>query len=408
MKNLLVEALRANNKGGEFDSNASIISYKTGFPTLDYYLGYKVNVYDDKDEIIDSYNCIGITGGSFVTFIGKPSTSKTTTAVQIASNIVRPFSNGIVIHYDLEQAQNYSRIQALNKFSMKDMENGKYILRQENNSIDDIYEVIIKIYFEKTQNPDKYQYDTGKMNEFGNPIIMFEPTVIIIDSIAGLSQGINENDKSDVKKISELEGNTYANRVAKDISQFYTKLMPRLRAANIIVIAINQIKTKVDIGLVKTAPQIMYLNQDESLPGGWSPMFYAHILLKFVAVGSEKYTLEKDGFDGFGVNAKVIKSRTNQAGQDCPLVYDKMKGIDSERSTIQYAKNNALITGNRNAMYFGDNKDVKFALNDLHTHFDTRPELYRAMYDVVIPHLQKRLSALTVDELKQNENVMDY
>lgn len=264
MKNLLVKALRANSKKGEFDSNASVISYKTGFPVLDYFLGYKVNVFDDEDKIADTYNCIGITGGSFVTFIGKPSTSKTTTAVQVASNIVRPFKNGTVIHYDLEQAQNYSRIQALNKFSMKQMAEGKYILRQENNSIDDIYEAIMKIYFEKTQNPDEYQYDTGKLNEFGKPIIMFEPTVVIIDSIASLSQGVNENDKADVKKISELEGNTYANRVARDISQFYTKLMPRLRAANIIVIAINQIKTKVDVGVTKSASQIMYLKQDET------------------------------------------------------------------------------------------------------------------------------------------------
>lgn len=408
MANLLMKALRANSKSGEFDSNASIISYKTGFPTLDYYLGYKVNVYGDDDKIADSYNCIGITGGSFVTFIGKPSTSKTTTAVQVASNIVRPFKSGTVIHYDLEQAQNYSRIQALNKFSMRQMEEGKYVLRQENNSIDDIYEAIMKIYFEKTQNPSLYQYDTGKLNEFGKPIIMYEPTVIIIDSIAALSQGINENDKSDVKKISELEGNTYANRVARDISQFYSKLMPRIRAANIVIIAINQIKTKVDVGVVKSASQIMYLKQDETLPGGWAPMFYAHILLKFVAVGSEKFETEKDGFDGFGVRAEVIKSRTNQAGQYCSLIYDKIRGIDSERSSIVYAKDNGLVSGNRNAMYFIDNKDTKFSLNNIHTSFNDNPELYKIMYGHIVPLLESRLSALTPDELEINENLLDY
>lgn len=265
MKNLLAQALRANSKTGAFDSNASVVSYETGFPVLDYYLGYKVNVYDNDDNIIDSYNSLGITGGSFVTFIGKPSTSKTTTAVQIAANIVRNFDSGMVIHYDLEQAQNYTRIQTLTKFSMRDMKEGKYILRQENNSIDDIYKAIMEIYFEKTsRNPDDYKYDTGKLNEFGEPIIIPVPTVVIIDSIASLTEGVNENDKTDVKKISELEGNTYANRVARDISQFYTKLLPRLRAANITVIAINQIKTKVDIGLVKTPAQIMYLKADET------------------------------------------------------------------------------------------------------------------------------------------------
>ena len=263
-KNLLVEALRANNKNGRFDNNASVISYKTGFPVLDYYLGYKVGIYDENDNIVEQYPCIGITAGSFVTFVGKPSSGKTTTAVQIASNIVRPFPNGTVIHYDLEQSMNYSRVKVLSKFKIKDIEEGKYILRQEQNSIDDIYKSIMDVYFEKVNNPDKYKYDTGKKDEFGKPIILFEPTVIIIDSIATMSMHINENDKSDVKKISELEGQTYKNRLAGEISQFYTKLMPRIRTANIIVIAINQIKTKVDMGLTKTASQILYMKQDES------------------------------------------------------------------------------------------------------------------------------------------------
>ena len=49
-KNLLIEALRANDaaKGKKadnyFDCNASVVSYKTNFPQLDYYLGYNVNI----------------------------------------------------------------------------------------------------------------------------------------------------------------------------------------------------------------------------------------------------------------------------------------------------------------------------------------------------------------------------
>ena len=101
-KNLLVDSLRANSgKTNYFDCNASVISYKTGFPVLDYYLGYKVNVFDRDNNLIETYPSIGITAGSYVEFIGKPSTSKTTTAVQIAANIVRNFDNGTVIHFDL-------------------------------------------------------------------------------------------------------------------------------------------------------------------------------------------------------------------------------------------------------------------------------------------------------------------
>ena len=106
-KNILVEALRANEAGkgkkadDYFDCNASVISYSTGFPVLDYYLGYKVNVCDENGKFVSTYPSLGITAGSYVLFIGKPSTSKTATAVKIAANIVRPFDNGTIIHFDL-------------------------------------------------------------------------------------------------------------------------------------------------------------------------------------------------------------------------------------------------------------------------------------------------------------------
>lgn len=101
-KNNLIESLRSDVKTGElFNNNTSIISYKTGIAPLDYYLGYRVQVYNDDNEIIDEYPSIGIPAGSYCCFIGKPSTGKTTTACQIAANIVRPFPNGCVIHYDL-------------------------------------------------------------------------------------------------------------------------------------------------------------------------------------------------------------------------------------------------------------------------------------------------------------------
>ena len=143
-KNVLVEALRANdlNRGkkadGYFDCNASVISYSTGFPVLDYYLGYNVNVYNKDGEYVNTYPSLGITAGSYVFFVGKPSTSKTATAVKIAANIVRPFDNGTILHFDLEQAMNYSRIHALTKLPMNQMQDGKYILRQEKMSLEDM------------------------------------------------------------------------------------------------------------------------------------------------------------------------------------------------------------------------------------------------------------------------------
>ena len=246
-KNFLVSALR-NNEAGKgkkaddfFDCNASVISYSTGFPVLDYYLGYKVNVCDDNGKYVTSYPSLGITAGSFVLFIGKPSTSKTATAVKIAANIIRPFNNGFVIHYDLEQAMNYSRIQALTKLPMNDMRDGKYILRQEKTTLEDMKASIMRIYQEKTSHPEDYKYATGKLNEFGEEIVIYEPTVVILDSIATITMSLEGGDAKTLDKLEEISSQTDRMRLTGEIGRFFSELIPYLREANIILIAINQI-----------------------------------------------------------------------------------------------------------------------------------------------------------------------
>lgn len=405
----LVDALRVDDtKNNYFDCNASVVTYKTGFPQLDYYLGYKINVYDDCNNIIDSYPSIGIPGGSIVTFIGKPSTSKTTTAVQVAANIVREFENGFVIHYDLERAQNYSRIQNLAKFSMADLRAGKYILRQERNTVGDIKSSIVKIWKKKIDNPDIYKYNSGKKNEFGEDIIIYEPTVIILDSIATLSTGLNENDKKDLVKMEEVGSQTERMRITGEIGRFFNEILPYLREANIILICINQIKDKPQLGFCPEPSEILYLSQNESLPGGKSPQFNASVLLKFIAVGSAKYELEDDGFDGFGVKVMIIKSRGNQAGRFVNLIYDKLRGIDPIRSSIAFAKELGLTGGNKNSFYFNSHKEEKFSLKNVNQEFRERRHLFKIMFDNIRPVLESKLSMLTPDELEPVDEAMDY
>lgn len=406
----LMENLRGSMKKDDdsFECDASVISYKTGIPQLDYYLGYRINVYDEDDNIVETYPSVGITGGSFVTFIGKPSTSKSTTAIQVAGNIVRQFENGSVVHFDLEQALNYTRIQNLTKFRMSEMKAGKYVLKQELNSITDIKRSIMKIYAEKTSKPELYKYNSGKRNEFGDEIIIFQPTVVIIDSIASLSTGFNENDKKDMARLEEVGSQTEKMRVTGEISRFFEELLPYIRKANIIIICINQIKSKPNLGFVSAPSDIMYLQQDESLPGGRAPQYYAHVLLKFIAVGAEKYNMEDDGFDGFGVRAMIIKSRGNQAGRSVNLVYDKVRGIDMLRSSVQFAKELGLTGGNKNSFYFNSNKDDKFSLRNIHTDFKENRGLYDVMFENIIPHLEDKLSLIDPGELEVIEEELNY
>lgn len=141
---------------------------------------------------------------------------------------------------------------------------------------------------------------------------------------------------------------------------------------------------------------------------GKTPQFLAHILIKFVAVGGEKYTYEDDGFDGFGVRLEIIKARTNQAGQVVPLIYDKVRGIDSLRSSVNYAKEIGILGGNRNGYYLGDDKDNKFTLKNMHEDFKANTGLYKTLYDNIIPVLESRLSALRPEEMEIPKEELDY
>ena len=141
---------------------------------------------------------------------------------------------------------------------------------------------------------------------------------------------------------------------------------------------------------------------------GKTPQFLAHILIKFVAVGGEKYNEEEDGFGGFGVNLEIIKSRTNQAGQSVHLIYDKVRGMDSLRSSVNYAKELGFIGGNRNGYYINGDKENKFTLRNMHEDFRNNKALYKALYGAIIPVLESRLSAISPEEMEIPDDEMDY
>lgn len=386
MANRLLGALRANSKNKLFERSQTAVSYSTGFLPFDFRNGYIVEVQDIDGNHMMEYPAIGLTGGSFVTIIGKSGTAKTTFAIQAASNIVRPFKNGTIIHFDLEQATNYTRIRNVTNMGQREMYE-KYVLRQEKISIEKITTTLNEIVTEKTTNRKEYEYDTGLFNEFGQPIIALAPTVCILDSIPS----ITTDDQS-----MEIEGGTYANRIAKANSQFYKKMVSQIKAANIIFISINHINAKIEINpMSKTAPQLLHMKMDESLPGGNAPIYYAQNILKFVSRGAEKRTIKDNGFDGFGVDCMLLKSRSNKAGQMVKLVFDQQRGFDSFLTLYEYANDHGLIIGKNPRRRITGAEDVEFDSREFDKIINDpalRERLEDALTKGCLPLMQRELS----------------
>ena len=133
--------------------------------------------------------------------------------------------------------------------------------------------------------------------------------------------------------------------------------------------------------------------------------YFANTLIKHVAVGSSKCTVEEDGYSGFRINAEIIKSRTNISGAKVPMVYDQDHGFSAERTLLEYARDLGLINGSRIASrYLGDDDSVKFNEKDIVNEYQNREEVREAFDKWVYPHLEKLLSRVGKDEEKEMEN----
>ena len=142
-----------------------------------------------------------------------------------------------------------------------------------------------------------------------------------------------------------------------------------------------------------------------------APQFLANLLLKFISVGGEKLVAEEDGIDGFGSKVRIIKSRTNTNGKDVHMIYDKNRGFDSLRTSFQYAKDQGLLGGNRNGYYFTampDGKDHKFTFKNMHEEYRENRELYKILYDNIVPLLENDLPLLTDEELEIPDEELMY
>lgn len=352
----MFEELRKNDKKGLFDKECiDLFGYSTKFAPFDYFNGYKVMVQtSDKVERAWWAN-VGLFSGTFITVAGNTSTAKTSFCVQAAANIVRDIPNAGMIFFDIEGSANISRIQTLTGFTTEEEWDEKVSVFQKKVYIEDVFTMIKKMANYRIEHRNELLYETGRLNEFGEPIKMIAPLVVIIDSIPMFVTKEADEEGGDG---SEMMGLTYSARVARMLNQFYTRLRPVISEANIIVMAVNHIKPKIETGFKKTQAQIMYMDQDKYMSGGKAPMYLAHNVFEFICNG--KYKEDVDGFDGFLIRCESRKSRSSKGGKYCYLVFDQETGFDIWKTLLKFIESKELISGRNPYKYFVGHEDFKF------------------------------------------------
>ena len=252
---LLINKYRETRGKDDIPEARTSFAFKTGIDILDFKNGKLVTVKDHKP-----YVSVGVDEGTYIMIIGRSGGGKTTLAIQMAANIVAPYENGAIYHDDIEAATDVTRVKALTGWDDATIKE-KYIHRNVGITAEAFYKNIRDVYNLKMELKDQLTVTTDRLDSDGNPIQILEPTVYILDSLALLVPGKFADE-------DDLSGSMSQTAIAKVNSQIFQRILPLLKKANIILIAINHINQKIEINpMVHSKAQVNYLKQDESIPG---------------------------------------------------------------------------------------------------------------------------------------------
>lgn len=361
---------------GEFN-----IQYPSGFLTLDFANGCQVKVTPKDGRPEFSYYSIGITDGAALELVGKPGCGKTTLAVQIAARIAERFEWSSIFHDDIEGGVSEVRKRVLTGWS-EDMMEEKYRYRNTGITSENFYESITTLKSLKLANKDSILYDTGVYDYQGNRVMKMQPDIYLLDSAAML---IPENFTEE----EELSGSMSSTAAAKSNTISFKRIIPQLKACNIILIMINHIND--DVSFMPKKPDLAWLKVGETIPGGRIFKYLPNLIIRL----DENTKLKEDkdlGINGIIVDAMICKSRTGRAGRVCQLVFDYDRGFDNDLSLYITLKANKLISGAGAYFYLTEYPDMKFTQRGFVDKLHSDPEFAKAFKAVALEFLKNMIN----------------
>ena len=375
----------------EFD-----IAYPTKFLTFDFLNGNIVTV-KHPDNTISQYYSIGIVDGSINTFIGRSGCGKTTFAIQASYNIIKDFPDATMYIDSVEGGVTVSRLSTLTGLTGAELRE-RIIDRNTGVTAENFYQRIKLIYDIKMQDRDKYTYNTGKVDDLGNPIFKLIPTPYILDSLAMLMPEKYADE-------DELSGQMAATAAAKTNTRILKMIVPKLKAVNIILMLINHINQKVQINPYDRSPnQLSYLDPGETMPGGNAAIYLANNIIKFY---DKKLDATKGlGIEGYEITLKLMKSRTNRAGRMCTVIFDQANGFDPDLSLFVTLKEAGYITG-AGAFFHLKGSDIKFTQRGFKDKLNEDPELRKLFIEQSLEYLKSTIDSGNPDVSANSYSTVD-
>lgn len=198
------------------------------------------------------------------------------------------------------------------------------------------------------------------------------PSVIVWDSIANTNPRKAE-DEDDLNKLMGLK--------ARILSYMLPRYVPKLVKYNITLLAINQLRSKIDISIFNKKPATLRYLPNDDIPGGRSILFNSIQLLYLRAIGDigGEY-----GFHGSRVLCKAIKNKLFSPNIPINLVFNFERGFNNTYTNYELLKDAKRIVHHSKGWYkLTSCPDPKFQQVTLPRICRKSPELKKAFLDEV-------------------------
>ena len=423
----------ATKKDHITENETSQLLYPTGFMYLDYMNGSTSIVYDKDENPIKMYHNVGIVNGSLNIVIGKSQTGKSTLTVKMAVGIIESWINAVVcermryqelnpkvelvyplIHYiDSEHTMSIDYIKKMSGYRNKEL---KHVLELSRISTDT--DLMNAVNWHCKYKQDNMQIMKMPFDDiYGNPIVNYPPTVMIIDSMTMIN---NENAESaDEAAYAAASQMTAGARRAQMITKLNTTLVNVAKKYNIIIFEISHINQAPQMSMMPVAKQYRALKQGETIAGGERQLYLATSILRLdwkKDVGTAKSSQENmgEGITGHVAEAQFIKSKSNSKGFATQLVYTNELGYDHFLCTAYNAIKTGDIKKIGNFYALDDYPDIKFNLRNIMSVFAENPKMIQAFYDQMVKRISpmldtndRNIAKPPVDDIMTNDEIED-
>lgn len=393
----LSSELRSKDKHGYYTSNNNTVGYSTGIHALDYANGYWMEV-RDPDGTLRKVPFLGIAAGSLISIISETGGGKSTLAVQIGWNIVKPFENGYLIFIDCEKTMQPTR---LAKLTNARPDEDRITLAKQDVTIEAVLNRFNEICELKEAGGKQYMYEVKDMSYDGKPFWVYAPTVFIIDSLP-MFNSENYDEETMGNNIDQM-------KASKDITRFYTNIIDRAWKYNCIFIVINHIRPNPNVDRMNKPPRgLMMINQNtESLPRGAAPQYYSNTYFRIKTIKSSNYTIEDDGFRGYLSTISLAKSKSNSVGTSFPVVFNTQMGFDPIYSIFEFAKECGLIHGKNPYLTIGD-YERKFNRKQFNSLMFADSDFRENVIRIMKPYYESLLGAKDLMDGEEEPTMLEY